>query len=174
MDDLYAVHIAIEEQSTTRIVGNIDRSPLHNLLEYWEEMPALVANSDINLVLQTGCSTRRWPSRAAAPSCRRCSRRSISACTSSASATSSIPRRASDLPPACAILRSLIGRDDRFALVTLGSKDPPATPHRRCSQGCTREEIEEVILTLVVYAGHARATEAMEAAQAVFRERGVL
>lgn len=42
------------------------------------------------------------------------------------------------------------------------------------NHGCTREEVEEVILTLMVYAGHARATEAIEVARAVFRERGLL
>ncbi len=36
------------------------------------------------------------------------------------------------------------------------------------NHGATREEIEEVILTMMVYAGHARATEAIEVARAVF------
>ena len=42
------------------------------------------------------------------------------------------------------------------------------------NHGATREEIEEVILTLMVYAGHARATEAIEVAREVFEERGLL
>jgi len=42
------------------------------------------------------------------------------------------------------------------------------------NHGATREEIEEVILTLMVYAGHGRATEAIEVAREVFRERGLL
>lgn len=39
------------------------------------------------------------------------------------------------------------------------------------NHGATREEIEEVILTMMVYAGHGRATEAIEVARAVFAER---
>jgi len=50
MDDLYAVRIAIEEQSASRIVKATDLSPLLDLLEYWQEMPPSVANGDINLV----------------------------------------------------------------------------------------------------------------------------
>ena len=42
------------------------------------------------------------------------------------------------------------------------------------NHGATREEIEEVILTLMVYAGHGRATEAIEVAREVFRARGLL
>jgi alkylhydroperoxidase/carboxymuconolactone decarboxylase family protein YurZ len=36
------------------------------------------------------------------------------------------------------------------------------------NHGATPEEIEEVILTLMVYAGHGRATEAIEVARQVF------
>lgn len=39
------------------------------------------------------------------------------------------------------------------------------------NHGATREEIEEVIFTMMVIAGHARATEAIEVARAVFVER---
>lgn len=61
------------------------------------------------------------------------------------------------------------------ALVTLGSKDRLRLHiGAALNHGCTREEIEEVILTLMVYAGHARATEAIEVARDVFRERGLL
>jgi alkylhydroperoxidase/carboxymuconolactone decarboxylase family protein YurZ len=42
---------------------------------------------------------------------------------------------------------------------------------RALNHGASREEI---ILTLMVYAGHARATEAIEVARDVFRERGLL
>ena len=41
------------------------------------------------------------------------------------------------------------------------------------NHGASRQEIEEVILTLMVYAGHARATEAIEVAREVFQARGV-
>ena len=40
------------------------------------------------------------------------------------------------------------------------------------NHGATREEIEEVILTMMIYAGHARATEAIEVARAVFAAAG--
>jgi 4-carboxymuconolactone decarboxylase len=60
------------------------------------------------------------------------------------------------------------------ALVTLGSKDRLRLHvGAALNHGATRAEIEEVILTLMVYAGHARATEAIEVAREVFRERGV-
>ena len=36
------------------------------------------------------------------------------------------------------------------------------------NHGATREEVEEVILTTMIYAGHGRATEAIEVARAVF------
>jgi 4-carboxymuconolactone decarboxylase len=39
------------------------------------------------------------------------------------------------------------------------------------NHGATPEEIEEVILMLMIYAGHGRATEAVEVARAVIRER---
>ena len=39
MDDLYAIRIAIEEQSAARIVTAGQESILNNLLEYWGEMP---------------------------------------------------------------------------------------------------------------------------------------
>jgi 4-carboxymuconolactone decarboxylase len=39
------------------------------------------------------------------------------------------------------------------------------------NHGATPQEIEEVILTLMVYAGHGRATEAIEVVRAVVRER---
>lgn len=61
------------------------------------------------------------------------------------------------------------------ALTTLGSKGRLRLHvGAALNHGCTRAEIEEVILTLMVYAGHARATEAIEVARAVFRERGLL
>lgn len=60
------------------------------------------------------------------------------------------------------------------ALVTLGTKDRLRLHiGAALNHGATRQEIEEVILTLMVYAGHARATEAIEVARQVFRERGV-
>lgn len=60
------------------------------------------------------------------------------------------------------------------ALVTLGSKQRLKLHIAGAlNHGCTREEIEEVILTLMVYAGHARATEAIEVAREVFRDLGV-
>ena len=61
------------------------------------------------------------------------------------------------------------------ALVMLGTKDRLRLHlGAALNHGATREEIEEVILTLMVYAGHARATEAIEVAREVFRERGLL
>lgn len=39
------------------------------------------------------------------------------------------------------------------------------------NHGATPEEIEEVILMMMVYAGHGRATEAVQVARAVIRER---
>jgi DNA-binding GntR family transcriptional regulator len=50
MDDLYAVRIAIEEQSASRLVGAGQESILNNLLEFWGEMPERVASGDITLV----------------------------------------------------------------------------------------------------------------------------
>ena len=61
------------------------------------------------------------------------------------------------------------------ALVSLGTKERLRIHlGGALNHGATREEIEEVILTLMVYAGHARATEAIEVAREVFRERGLL
>ena len=61
------------------------------------------------------------------------------------------------------------------ALVTLGTKERLRLHvGAALNHGATREEIEEVILTLMVYAGHARATEAIEVAREVFRGRGLL
>ena len=60
------------------------------------------------------------------------------------------------------------------ALVTLGTKERLRLHlHGALNHGATRAEIEEVILTLMIYAGHARATEAIEVAREVFAERGV-
>lgn len=50
MDDLYAIRIAIEEQSAARIITAGQESILNNLLEYWGEMPPSVANGDLSLV----------------------------------------------------------------------------------------------------------------------------
>ena len=61
------------------------------------------------------------------------------------------------------------------ALVTLGSKDRLRLHiGAALNHGMTKEELEEAILTLMVYAGHARATEAIDIAREVFRERGLL
>jgi alkylhydroperoxidase/carboxymuconolactone decarboxylase family protein YurZ len=58
------------------------------------------------------------------------------------------------------------------ALATLGTKDRLRLHiGAALNHGATREEIEEVILTLMVYAGHARATEAIEVAREVFEQR---
>jgi DNA-binding GntR family transcriptional regulator len=50
MDDLYAVRIAIEEQSATRIVRGGDFRRVSELLEYWQDPPASAVDGDINLV----------------------------------------------------------------------------------------------------------------------------
>jgi alkylhydroperoxidase/carboxymuconolactone decarboxylase family protein YurZ len=61
------------------------------------------------------------------------------------------------------------------ALTTLGTKDRLRLHvGAALNHGATKAEIEEVILTLMVYAGHARATEAIEVARQVFQERGLL
>jgi alkylhydroperoxidase/carboxymuconolactone decarboxylase family protein YurZ len=61
------------------------------------------------------------------------------------------------------------------ALVSMGTKDRLRIHvGGALNHGATREEIEEVILTLMIYAGHGRATEAIEVAREVFRERGLL
>lgn len=58
------------------------------------------------------------------------------------------------------------------ALATLGTKDRLRLHvGAALNHGATQAEIEEVILTLMVYAGHARATEAIEVAREVFRSR---
>ena len=75
--------------------------------------------------------------------------------------------------------RDILSRRERSfvalaALVTLGSKDRLRLHiGGALNHGATRAEIEEVMLTLMIYAGHARATEAVEVAREVFRERGV-
>ncbi len=50
MDDLYAVRIAIEEQSASRIVTAGDFDRIHELLQYWQAPPDSVLNGDLNLV----------------------------------------------------------------------------------------------------------------------------
>lgn len=61
------------------------------------------------------------------------------------------------------------------ALVALGTRDRLRLHvGAALNHGASRGEIEEVILTLMVYAGHARATEAIEVAREVFMERGLL
>lgn len=52
MEDLYAIRIAIEEQSAARLTGAGQESVLNNLLEYWGEIPAAVAGGDLNLVYE--------------------------------------------------------------------------------------------------------------------------
>lgn len=57
------------------------------------------------------------------------------------------------------------------ALVAMGTKDRlPIHLKGALHHGATPEEIEEVILTLMIYAGHGRATEAIEVAREVLRE----
>jgi 4-carboxymuconolactone decarboxylase len=61
------------------------------------------------------------------------------------------------------------------ALVAMGTKDRLRIHvGGALNHGASREEIEEVILTLMVYAGHGRATEAIEVAREVFKEQGLL
>ncbi len=50
MEDLYTIRVAIEEQAASRLVDADAASQLHNLLEYWSDMPAAVAQGDVNLV----------------------------------------------------------------------------------------------------------------------------
>lgn len=50
MDDLYAVRIAVEEQSALRIVNAEGDGVLEELLGYWGQMPSGVAQGDLNLV----------------------------------------------------------------------------------------------------------------------------
>ena len=55
------------------------------------------------------------------------------------------------------------------ALVAMGTKDRlKIHVQGALNHGATEEEIEEVILTMMIYAGHGRATEAIEVARAVF------
>lgn len=54
------------------------------------------------------------------------------------------------------------------ALVAMGTKERlKIHVQGALNHGATPEEIEEVILTLMIYAGHGRATEAIEVARAV-------
>ena len=54
------------------------------------------------------------------------------------------------------------------ALVAMGTKDRLRIHVQGAlNHGATPEEIEEVILTMMIYAGHARATEAIEVARDV-------
>lgn len=55
------------------------------------------------------------------------------------------------------------------ALVAMGTKDRLRIHVQGAlNHGATREEVEEVILTMMIYAGHGRATEAIEVARGVF------
>ena len=57
------------------------------------------------------------------------------------------------------------------ALVAMGTKERLRIHVQGAlNHGATPEEVEEVILTLMIYAGHARATEAIEVAREVMRE----
>ena len=49
MDDLYVIRCAIEEQAASKIAGE-HAGTLNNLLAYWGDMPASVAQGDVNLV----------------------------------------------------------------------------------------------------------------------------
>ena len=56
------------------------------------------------------------------------------------------------------------------ALVAMGTKDRLRIHVQGAlNHGATPEEIEEVILTMMIYAGHGRATEAIEVAHEVIR-----
>jgi len=56
------------------------------------------------------------------------------------------------------------------ALVAMGTKDRLRIHVQGAlNHGATPEEIEEVILTTMIYAGHGRATEAIEVAREVMR-----
>ena len=50
MDDLYVIRCAIEEQTASKIAASGAKGILHNLMEYWGEMPESVAQGDVNLV----------------------------------------------------------------------------------------------------------------------------
>lgn len=55
------------------------------------------------------------------------------------------------------------------ALVSMGTRERLRIHVQGAlNHGATREEVEEVILTTMVYAGHGRATEAIEVAREVF------
>ncbi|MBM4442719.1 MAG: carboxymuconolactone decarboxylase family protein [Candidatus Rokubacteria bacterium] len=57
------------------------------------------------------------------------------------------------------------------ALVAMGTKDRLRIHVQGAlNHGATREEIEEVILTTMIYAGHGRATEAIEVARQVLAD----
>ena len=60
MDDLYAVRIAIEEQSAQRLVSAGQEGILHNLLEFWGEMPERVAPATSTSSTRTSTFTRPW------------------------------------------------------------------------------------------------------------------
>ena len=56
------------------------------------------------------------------------------------------------------------------ALVAMGTKERLRIHVQGAlNRGATPEEIEEVILTMMIYAGHGRATEAIEVARQVLR-----
>ena len=56
------------------------------------------------------------------------------------------------------------------ALVAMGTKDRLRIHVQGAlNHGATPEEIQEVILTMMIYAGHGRATEAMEVAREVLK-----
>jgi 4-carboxymuconolactone decarboxylase len=59
------------------------------------------------------------------------------------------------------------------ALTTLGNSEPQLKVHLHgaLNVGCTPQEIVEVIIQMVVYAGFPAALRAMSAAKAVFQER---
>ncbi len=75
-------------------------------------------------------------------------------------------------------LREALSRRER-SLVIIGALTSLGTLSRlrlhvngALNHGATPAEIEEVIYTMMVIAGHARATEAIEVARGVFSERG--
>ena len=58
------------------------------------------------------------------------------------------------------------------ALASFGTKDRLRLHiGAALNHGATRAEVEEIILTLMIYAGHGRATEAIEVARDVFASR---
>lgn len=74
--------------------------------------------------------------------------------------------------------REVLSRRERSfvaiaALATVGALERLRIHVRGAlNHGATPEEIEEVILTLMIYAGHGRATEAIEVVRQVLREEG--